>query len=207
MEPVTAMMAVSAAAGTAGGAGAAAGGLLAGGGLAGGLAAGATAPALALAGSSSLFGGITALQGLSFASSIASGLMGMGQANAQAASLEESALWSDFGARQEILKGKQEAVEQRRQLNKVMAANIAAGYASGLGGEGSISQASIDAMNEADYQLGITRDDAIMRSATRRTQARQARNQASSTRDAGLWSAVSGGFDAGMSYYNRGGTT
>lgn len=208
MEPVTMMMAASAVGSAVGGAGAAgaAGGLLAGGGLAGGLAAGATAPALAAAGGG-LFSGITAMQGLSFASTIASGLMGMGQANAQASSLEESAMWSDFSARQEILKGKQEAVEQKRQLNKVIASNITAGYASGLTGSGSVGQASIDAMEEADYQLGIGREDALMRAGTRRMQGRQQRSQASTTRTSGLWSLVDGVGSAAMTYANRGGTT
>lgn len=141
-----------------------------------------------------------ALAGLTVAQS----LFKLGASRQEAAIMEEQALWADFNARQEILRGQQVVLEQKRLMGKIVASNIASGFASGFRGGGSITQASTDVIKDAEFQMGITQTNAKMQSGQINAQAGQIRKQASMTRQAGLFDAMTPFAELGMAAYARG---
>lgn len=124
--------------------------------------------------------------------------------NMQAAALEEQAAYAELEGRQELLRGRQEAVVQKRNLNAAMAQIAAAGRASGLAGEGSIEAAQRVARQDADFDLGLTRDDAAMRAASKRAQAQQYRRSAGTALSGGVFSGLGRLANYGLSRVQRG---
>ena len=135
---------------------------------------------------------------------VAQGVMKMGQAKQEAAAMEERALWNDFAARQEMLRGRQAVLEQKRQMGKIVASNIASGFASGFRGGGSITQASKDVIAEAEFQMDMTRTNSEMQAGQIKAQAGQTRKQASMTRQGGLFDALTPVAELGIASYARG---
>jgi hypothetical protein len=135
---------------------------------------------------------------------VAQGLMKLGASRQEAAMMEEQALWGDFNARQEILRGRQVVIEQKRQMGKIVASNIASGFASGFRGGGSITQASKDVIAEAEFQMDMTRMNSEMQAGQIKAQAGQTRKQASMTRQGGLFDALTPVTELGIASYARG---
>ena len=169
--------------------------------IAGGAAFGGTAAATAgtgllagLTGGEMLFAGMSAVSGLA---SLASGQM-------QAGALESQAMWEDFSARQELLKGRREALEVMESLNESMGAEAVRIGASGITGEGSPAEAMKAAQEKADFELGMTRDNAAILSAGRRAGAKSLKLEAAGARIAGVAEAVSTVGGAGYRISQRG---
>ncbi|MDD9905665.1 MAG: hypothetical protein OXT06_19015 [Rhodospirillaceae bacterium] len=127
-----------------------------------------------------LSGGLTAFSALS---NIASG-------NAAAASLETQAAFEDFSAKQEILKGRQEALEIAEAANDALEANIVRTYAAGLTGEGSPGAAQRAIQEKANFETGISRDTSTINAGARRTKAQQLRLDATGAKVGGVAAAA-----------------
>ena len=130
---------------------------------------------------------------LSVASTVAGGLAAMYSANQEASALEGQAQDAEFRATQDTINGKQDALNALRDLNNEQAKIVAAGYASGIGGEGSTAAAFEASQKVGDQNYNQSRENARYQSAARRSQARQYRSSARGARTGGVFKAVSGG--------------
>ena len=120
----------------------------------------------------------------------ASALATIKSANMSAAARESSALFEEFNAKQDLLEGRREGIVLKEELNAVLARNRVAGPASGLRGSGNVTQASLDAIKEGDFQLDLTRQGAIIRAGGRSAQARADTREAGAMRVAGMADAA-----------------
>lgn len=147
-----------------------------------------------LTGGEMLFAGMSMLSGLS---SLASGEM-------EAGALESQAAWEDFSSRQEILKGRREALEVMESLNESLGNEAVRIGASGITGEGSPAEAVKAAHEKADFELGMTRDNAAILAAGRKAGAKSLKLEATGARIAGVTEAVSTVGEAGYRISKRG---
>lgn len=161
------------------------------------------APAVTTA-AGGLFAGVSASTLISGGLSVVSALGSIGESQAQATALESQALMEDFNARQEILKGKQEQIAAQTELNDVLAANVAGGFARGLTGAGSVAGASEEAIRKSEQEIDITRQSAKIRAGQRRAQGREFRTEAAAKRTTGLFKAATTIGKAGLRISERG---
>lgn len=135
----------------------------------------------------------------SVGATVVGGLSEIFKANAQADVLEERALFADFEAKQELIKGKQDAVRARRALNENVGSIITRGAASGLTSSGSVDAAVKDANDNAQFDIGTIENNATISSGFRTQQANEFRSQADSTRGGGIFAALS----HGLNFFSR----
>lgn len=124
--------------------------------------------------------GLTAFSALS---SISSG-------NMRKAALDEQSLFEDAASRQELIKGRKEAVDMLSRLNDTIENNIVSTAASGITGEGSPAAASEAAIEKGNFEIGITRDNAIINAGARLARSRQLKIEANSARTEGFTRAA-----------------
>lgn len=170
---------------------------LAGSGIAAG-AAGAASAGAAAAGTSSLFNAFT------IGSTLVSGLAAIQSGNAQASALRGQANQAEFEADQELVKGEQETASALEALNDDLGRAIVAGYANGLQGSGSVGVAIDEAREQGQFNVNTTRDNAVIQSSLRRTNAKQLRTDARSASEGGLFAAVGQVGQAGARIFKRG---
>lgn len=165
---------------------------------------GGGAAAAGAAGASAASTGFSLTSALSVASTVVGGLSAI-YAGAQSASqLEQQAVDEETAAVQETLNGRQDALDALRALNDDQAAITAAGFASGIGGDGSVEAAQMEAQKIGERNQNMARDNAAISSAARRGQAGQLRSEAGAKRFGGIAQALKGGFSLAQSKYNRG---
>jgi hypothetical protein len=141
----------------------------------------AGASLLKIAGGNLLSGLLT---GASAFSSIQAGNMQMDILNAQARQ-------ADLNARMETLKGKQQALTIRKQLDKDLASMNATFAARGvLAGEGTAAAAEEESRRNAEEDINIARFGAEMGAESDRMQAQQYRMEAGAARSAGVTNAL-----------------
>jgi len=163
-----------------------------------GIASGAAAAGAGAAGTSSLFNAFT------IGSSLVSGLAAIQAGGARAAELRGQANQAEFEADQELVKGEQETANALAALNDDLGRAVVAGFANGLQGSGSVQVAIDEAREEGQFNVNTARDNAIIQSSLRRTNARQLRQSASAERDTGLFAAVGRVGQAGARIFRRG---
>lgn len=139
----------------------------------------------AVAGSSFSLAGL-----LSGGFSVVSGLASIAKGNAQAQSLEDQSLWEQFNARQELTRGKTEAVAALKAGNDAVAAAQVAGFASGLQSSGSVTQAKLDASSDAQLNADLATEQAMAAAGARRGEAARLRSDAASARRGGVFDAI-----------------
>lgn len=166
--------------------------ILAGSATAGGAAAatGAAASGFSLAGA--LSGGL----------SIVSGLASIAQGRSEAAQLNDKAAWEDFNASRELTRGRAEAAAAMKAGNDAVAAAQVAGFASGLQSSGSVVEAKMDAMRDAEFNVSMARDEAFISAGARRGEARRLREDASAARRGG-WMNAFGTWGSGLGRFAR----
>lgn len=141
--------------------------------------------------------GAAAGGGLSFgsiASTVVGGLAAMFSGAAQGAVLDQQAVDEETRAVQSELEGRQDALDALRNLNADMSKILVAGYASGIGSEGSIEAAQREAERVGDQNMNLARDNARFQSQARRGQAREFRAEGRAARLGGVFNALQGGF-------------
>ncbi len=149
---------------------------------------GAAAGGAAAAGAAGSIGSFMSV--LAAGTGIASGLATLAQGRAQATSLESAAKFEDFNGKQELLRGRAEALEVVRQSNDAVAAAQVAGFASGLAGTGSVTTAKQNSLRDAEYQIGMTRDAAMIQAGARRGAASRYRMEAGGVRTGSIFGAL-----------------
>lgn len=107
-----------------------------------------------------------------------------------AASQESQALFSDFEAKQEVLKGREEAVRISQAATETLESNLVATLASGITGEGSAKAAQEAIITQAGFETDITREGAAISAGARRTRAQQLRVEAGASRATGIGKAA-----------------
>jgi hypothetical protein len=154
----------------------------------------AVASGAAAAGFGAIGGGaVAAGTGFSLASvlsagfSAVSGLASIAKGNAEAADLRDKAAWADFNAARSTTKGQQDANAALRAGNDAIAAAQVAGFASGLAGSGSVTQAKLDASRDAQFNVNAARDAAAVEAGSYRGEAVRLRSDAGSARTAGFF--------------------
>ena len=80
-------------------------------------------------------------------------------------------------------------------MNDDMAKIAVAGFASGLGGEGSIATAQAEARKVGESNIAITRENAQLSAQSRRASARSIRSGAGTTLAGGFMRAAAGGLN------------
>lgn len=198
-DPISATFVASAAAGSAGvgiGSAAAASAAAAGVGAAaasvgvgGAVAAGASTGLLASAGG--FFASLSTFDLLTGGLSAFSAISNIAQGQAEAASLEEAALFEDFASKQELLKGRQEALRILEAETSALEQNIVNTAASGITGSGSSKAASDAISSKAKFETNITRSGAVINAEARKTQGRTLRLDATSASTGGVTRAAS----------------
>lgn len=171
---------------------------LAGSGIAAGSAAATAGAAATAASTSTLFNAFT------IGTTLVSGLAAIQSGNQQSAALKGQANQAEFEADQELVKGEQETAKALEVLNDDLGRAIVAGYANGLQGSGSVGVAIDEAREQGQFNVNTTRDNAIIQSSLRRTNAGQLRQDASAARDTGLFAAVGAAGQAGARIFKRG---
>jgi len=156
------------------------------------------AGAATLAGGSAAAGGATAAaSGLSVASTamtVVGGLASIMSGAQQKNAAEQTAVNEEMAATQETIKGREDALQSMRALNRDMAQIAVAGYASGIGGgEGSVLAAQNEARKVGDQNINMSRTNAAYQSAARRGQADQSRETGRGAYTSGLFGAIKGG--------------
>lgn len=157
------------------------------------LPAGATAAALPAAGLGSslaagatitpVAAGLTAAAETSFLGSLATGLsIGSGVLSVAGGLQEQRILagqaeMESFNAQQEILRGREDSIRLLQELNRNLAAQTVAAFASGLAPTGSVEAGKQQAIEQAKFETGITRDEAEIRAGARSQQAGVLRQQ------------------------------
>ena len=175
----------------------------------------ATAATTGLIGAGGAFSLGTALStGLTLASASSALFGGFGQADAFKAQASQEAYALNMSAREETLAAKEETLRGKRETNNIMdnlvqtiasqkLAYAANGVDIGFGTPVSVNEST---RRLTDLQMGVTRDDARIRSMARRRGATATREQALNTITAGKQkssAAMTGGFSsAGSSIAN-----
>lgn len=149
-----------------------------------------TGAAAATAGAGSIFAGIGTLDVLSGGLSAFSALSRMAAGDAQSAALQTQANFETFGAKQEILKGRREALEIAEAAAEAIEQNIVAAGAAGLTGEGSVRAAQDAIREKANFETAITRSNAAINSGARRGTAESLRIDAGAARTSGKAAAA-----------------
>lgn len=159
----------------------------------GGAATGAAAAGTGAAAAGTAAATTGALGTLSTAMTVVGGLASiMSGAQAKSAA-DQQAVDEETRATQETIQGRQDALQAMRALNNDMAQIAVAGYASGVGGEGSVAAAQDEARKVGDQNINMARDNAAFQSAARRGQAGQLRTQGRGQLTSGAFGAVKGG--------------
>lgn len=121
-------------------------------------------------------------------------------AQRQASVLRAQAAQSEFAAEQELLRGREQANQIRRQLASVRAAQNARYAAAGVLLDDGTPETVISATEaEADRQVQIVRTNAVIASEDRRLRGGMLNDQASTATSNAWWQAGAGLFD----YYDR----
>jgi len=170
-----------------------AGGVLAGSGTtAGTLAAvgGGSLAAPGLLASGGLFSGLSTFDLLNGSFSAFSAISNIAAGNAAGAASEEAALFEEFGAKGEILKGRREALAILEKEQDALEQNLVNTAASGITGQGSPKAAQDAIISKANFETGITRDNAVLNAAARRTKGRQLTIEAEGSRVGGVAAAA-----------------
>ena len=154
-------------------------------------AAGAGAAAGAAAGAGGLFSSLGSIA--SVASTVIGGLASIAAGRREEAALKQQAIDEDTRAVQEEINGRAEALESIRALNAETARMAVAGYASGIGGSGSVEAAMEESLRLGERNVSMSRDNAAIGSAMRRGQGEQLRLEGRARRSAGVLGAVRGG--------------
>ena len=136
------------------------------------------------------FEGLSTWDYISGGLAVASGLSSIAGGNMQAGALKTQAMLEDVRARQEMIQGRREALEALEGLNKTLSINQVRRAASGLTGEGSALAGQQAAIQKGEFEMGITRDNAELNAAARRTSADQLRMDADAAQMAGYGGAV-----------------
>lgn len=124
-----------------------------------------------------------ALTGISAIGDISAG-------NAEAEALELEASLKGLQAEQETLQGRKDALDATIQLNDVLSSNLAGGFGAGLRSSGSVSQASVNAKQEADFTRDLVRSTAKIRAMSKGIEANVDRKRAANARSGGVMKAV-----------------
>lgn len=148
-----------------------------------------TAATAATAGLIGSAGSVTLTGLLSTGFSVFSGLASIASGNQQASAYKAMQADQEIQAKQEILSGREDALKALKALNRDLAQQTVAGYASGITGAGSAGAAKDAAIREGEYQVSIARENADMRAAQRRSQARQYGMEAKAARTSGFMDA------------------
>jgi hypothetical protein len=144
------------------------------------------------------------MNAFSIGTTLVSGLAALQSSNAQGAALAGQAKMEDFRAKQEEIKGMEETARAMGALNDDLGKAIVAGYANGLQGSGSVETAIREAREEGQFNINMSRDNAVIQSSLRKSNAQQLRQSASSSRAAGIWEAVGIAGKGATSYLKRG---
>jgi len=129
-----------------------------------------------------IFGG---LQGFSALSDIAAG-------NAAADALNASAAFEDLAAQQEVIKGRQEALQITEAMTEALEQNIVNAGASGITGEGSVKAAQLAIKAKGEQELDTSKANSEIAAASRRVKGRSLRLDADARQTGGFASAVKG---------------
>lgn len=166
---------------------------------------GKAAAGAAGAGAAAAAGGGLGLSGIaSIASTVVGGLASLASGRHEAAALKQQAIDEETRAVQEEINGRAEALESLRTLNAETARMAVAGYASGIGSEGSVEAAQNKALKLGERNVNMSRDNAAIGASMRRGQAGQLRLDAKAAKDRGLLGAVRGGLNLFQNRYARG---
>jgi hypothetical protein len=151
----------------------------------GGSAATATATAAAATTTSALSIG-------SVVTTVVGGLSALFAGASQKRALDQQAVDEETRAVQETINGKQDALEAMRRMNKDMAAIAVAGYASGIGSEGSVAAAQAEAQKIGEQNMAMARENSRFSSAARRGQARELRAEGKAALAGGIIKGIGG---------------
>ncbi len=159
----------------------------------GGLSAAGTAATAGLLGSGGVFGvggTLTAFDMITGGFSAISAISDIASGQAGAAALEEGALFEEFGAKQEILKGRREALDILQTEQDLLEQNIVSTLASGITGQGSPKAAQQAIISKAAFETDITRSGAVIAAEARRAKGRQLKIEAGAAKTTGLTAAA-----------------
>lgn len=156
---------------------------------------GGTATAGAAAAGAGAVATTTTLSTLSTALTVVGGLSSIMSGMQQQSALNQQAVDEETRATQETINGRQDALKSLKALNDDMAAIAVAGYASGVGGEGSVMAAQNEARKVGDQNMNMARNNAAIQSAARRGNAGQLRKSGRSSFTNGLFGAIRGGLN------------
>lgn len=154
--------------------------------------AGLTAAAAGATGAAAATG---ALGIASTASTVLGGLSAIMGAASEANTMRQEAQDEELRANQDVLQGRQDALETLKIMNDDMAKIAVAGFASGLGAEGSIATAQDEARKTAERNISVTRENANFSASARRANASSLRKGAGTTIASGFLRAASGGMN------------
>lgn len=159
----------------------------------GGLSAAGTAATAGLLGSAGAFGAggtLTAFDLITGGLTAFSGISNIAAGQAEAEGLEEAAVFEEFGAKQEILKGRREALDILQTEQDLLEQNIVSTLASGITGQGSPKAAQQAIISKAAFETDITRTGAEISAAARRAKGEQLEIEAPAARLAGFGRAA-----------------
>jgi len=165
-------------------------------------AAGAAATAGTAAAGAAATSGI--LSGISTAITVVGGLTSIIGGAQESRALESQAEDEELKASQETIQGKQDVLASLQALNSDMAKIAVAGFASGIGSEGSTQAAQDEAGKIADANISMSRENAKFRSAGRRQQAGQLRQEGRAAVGKGVFGAIKGGLSLWEKRLKRG---
>lgn len=164
----------------------------------GGTAVAATAGTAAVGAAST---GLSILQGIG---SAFSALSAIGAGMTKSEELQGQAKYADFQARDEQIKGEQEAA----RLQKEMALTVQKQRVTFAAGGVSLSSVSVEearkqTTTDAERELGMAENSALRAALARRRQAELLRDQAKAAMWGGVVSGIGSLFDTGTDLYNR----
>lgn len=136
---------------------------------------------------------------LSTAATVVGGLSSIMSARQNAAAAGAQAAQEEVAATQELLKGREDALQAMRSMNDDQARIAVAGYASGIGGEGSVQAAQDEAARIGEQNMNMSRINASYQAAGRRTQADQYRSEGRSA----MWGGFLGAAKGALQLYER----
>lgn len=140
--------------------------------------------------SGGLFSGLSTFELLHGGVSAFSAISNIAAGNAAGAASEEAALFEEFGAKGEILNGRREALAILEKEQDALEQNLVNTAASGITGQGSPKAAQDAIISKANFETGITRDNAVLNAAARRTKGRQLTIEAEGSRVGGVAAAA-----------------
>lgn len=147
----------------------------------------------------SAFAGMTTFDLISGGFSLISGFSSIKSANLTAAGLRSQALFADFQAQSELIKGRKAALDSLEALNELIGSEIVRDAARGIRGEGSPAAAKAAAIRKGEFEVGLTRDNALILAGARRIEGQQLRLEAGSVQIAG----VAGAAGQAASFFDR----